>query len=197
LALTMNWKQVQEFARNNSMAMALYNNAAQDYGACRCCLINGFFPGFILGAQAIEKILKAFILLHDNKVNPKSFSHNLTKLVDEVQKNNDYGLARFLPLIRRLQIDYQTRYPDNPCKGASSSTGQLVEIDELIFYLIDQIPLPDEVKFKSGVYSMLFPGNPNSPWHKWISIYNRTLTEFYGNLERRFVEIKNHLSWER
>jgi hypothetical protein len=36
--------------------------ATNDYVACRCCLLNGLFPGLRLGAEAVEKYLKAFVL---------------------------------------------------------------------------------------------------------------------------------------
>jgi hypothetical protein len=64
----MNAIELIEFNTTNMGAIEFQMAATDDYVACRCCLLNGLFPGLRLGAEAVEKLLKSFILF----VNPKT-----------------------------------------------------------------------------------------------------------------------------
>lgn len=48
-----------------------FKQSAEDYAAARCCLLNGLFPGFVMAEQAVEKLIKGFILFMDPGFKPK------------------------------------------------------------------------------------------------------------------------------
>ena len=50
-----------EFNSTYQAAVGFIESATDDYVASRCCLLNGVFPGLRLGAEAVEKYLKAFV----------------------------------------------------------------------------------------------------------------------------------------
>jgi hypothetical protein len=58
----MNASELMHFKRIHHEAVGFMEVATNDYVACHCCLLNGLFPGLRLGAEAVEKYLKAFVL---------------------------------------------------------------------------------------------------------------------------------------
>lgn len=54
------FRELMRYANERSAATLLLRVAAHDYAAARCRLFNGTFEGLVLGAQAIEKTLKAY-----------------------------------------------------------------------------------------------------------------------------------------
>ena len=67
MVFTMTKEDVHSFARENKLAMQFLMVATDDYAGARCCISNSLLVGLVLGAQAVEKYLKAFILF---KINP-------------------------------------------------------------------------------------------------------------------------------
>jgi HEPN domain-containing protein len=60
----------------NANATRLLKAAADDYAAARCLLLNGLVAGGLsMGAQAIEKFLKAYILLKSSARRVRGLSH--------------------------------------------------------------------------------------------------------------------------
>ena len=151
--------QVNQFARENLKAMEFLNIATQDYIAARCCLINGLFSGLVLSAQAVEKYLKAYNLFLTPSKNTRKLSHKVQDLAAEIYSlDPGLELSPHRELIKRLEAHYQTRYPDNLGASTSQSTGEIHEIDTLIILVNKQMPIPLEVKLRSGLYSRLFHG---------------------------------------
>jgi hypothetical protein len=198
--LTLTREQVQNFARNNRGAVFMADVASGDYVACRCCLINGLFSGLVLGAQAVEKFLKAYILLKNPSKNMKAFSHKLMDLTREAESlDSNLDLKGFYPLIDRLSQYYQTRYPDNPNQPSSMTTAELIEIDKLIIYINNHLPMPDEVKYRSGIYARLFSSKDRTaadiiwPEEFWLANQNQAISSILIDLEKRYDEVTQHL----
>jgi hypothetical protein len=72
----MNATELIEFNRSHALAGEFLRFATDDYLACRVCLLNGLFPGLRLGAEAIEKYLKGFVLYADPS-HKKKYLHNI------------------------------------------------------------------------------------------------------------------------
>jgi hypothetical protein len=73
---------MQQFFSANSKATTLLLAAAHDYASARCLLLNGLVGGLAAGAQAIEKFLKAYILLKNPAADVRKLQHSLTDLLD-------------------------------------------------------------------------------------------------------------------
>jgi HEPN domain-containing protein len=124
---------VQDFARHYPSALQLLLSMASDYAAARCLLMNGHFPGLELGARAIEKALKAF-LLFDNPTR-KVRSHSLPQLVNEVAALHPrLNLLQFMPQLQRFRSHFQARYPDSPDGSKCMSTAELEPLDEILVF---------------------------------------------------------------
>ena len=77
----MTFVELLDFNRSNRKAVKFVEAATDDYVSCRCCLINGLFTGLILGAQAVEKYLKAFVLFQDPSIDVRSYNHQIKALI--------------------------------------------------------------------------------------------------------------------
>jgi hypothetical protein len=177
---------VQDFARHYQSALQLLLSMASDYAAARCLLMNGHFPGLELGARAIEKALKAFLLLDNPARKVRSLNHSLPRLVNEVAALHPHlNLLRFMPQLQRFGSHFQARYPDNPDGSKSMSTAELEPLDEVVIFLNENLPIPRNVQSVSGLYGMvaawqLFQRQPGAPlavrvWLAWLTPQNKPL----------------------
>lgn len=179
---------VMDYAYQNQKAMLMIHNAVTDYAAARCLLLNGLFPGLVLGAQAVEKYLKGSILFIDTNKNTRNLSHKLIELKNELQELSQISLEQFVPFLERLEKHYLTRYPDNKDKSTSMSTGELHELDELIIYLNENLAIPEEVKFRSGLYvEMLDTRLTNG---EWLVISNEAFEKIQDRLASKYRDIE-------
>lgn len=146
-------EEMTEFTSSNREAMLYMTAGAQDYAAARCCLINGLFTGLILGAQALEKHMKAMLMFRNPSIPPKSFSHSLSKLADKVTSDGIADLKPYVEVIAKFNAHYQSRYPDNPGRSTSASTAELKQLDEVMDILVAAMPIPRDIALRSGVYT--------------------------------------------
>lgn len=144
---------VMSFAYAHPRAMMLADRGASDYCGARCCLLNGVFSGLELGAQAVEKHLKAMLAFKDPNENPRKFEHNLLPFAQQVESRGIALLSPHFKTLERLQAHYQARYPDNPGQPSTASTAELVEVDVLMNHLLESMPIPREVSLRSGVFA--------------------------------------------
>lgn len=163
MTFTLNRTSLMEFSRSNKAAMLLMDQGTSDYVGCRCCLSNGVFSGLELGAQAVEKHLKAMLLFAKPGNNARSFNHKLPLLVSAVQAEGIADLSGHIETIKKLQGHYQSRYPDNTGKATSASTDELQIIDELMHDILDRMPVPEEVLLRSGVYTRAIASSEGRP----------------------------------
>ena len=176
----MIFAEVKEYADKNNDATRLLDSAAKDYSAARCLLLNGHFPGLQIGAQAIEKTLKAILLFQEPRLEVRKLSHDLNKLLTEADRQfPKLGLLRFKPTTKRFRGHFQSRYPDNSDGIQTRGTGELVQLDELIIYLNENLPCPRNVKYRTGLYATitfsLGLGATVTSWEFWIKERNEVL----------------------
>jgi HEPN domain len=199
--LTLSSEETIRFSGFNQIAMRLHSIASDDYIACRCCIINGLLSqGFILAEQALEKELKSILLLLNPKENIKLFgSHKIEPIIQRIQGLQDLGLTRFQKYGKRLSDIYElSRYPDNKLKDKidnwSISGHELEHIDEFFFYINERSPLPDEIKFRSGIYALVCDKNLNRhPGYHWAMIDNLAYIKREQYLVIRYNDATKHL----
>jgi HEPN domain-containing protein len=106
---------MMQFCSANSDATTLLHTAGHDYAAARCLLLNGLVSsGLVMGAQAIEKFLKAYILLKNPAKAVRQSQHSLTDLLKEAdQLAPSLGLSKYSAAMSRHEDYYRNRYPDN------------------------------------------------------------------------------------
>ena len=99
----------------------------------------------------------------------------------------------------RLEGHFATRYPDNPNQPAKQASSELDEVDEFVFFIEDRMPLPDEVKFRSGLPIWLFIQIEQGPGYvfpqgRWIRERNAAVGTFEPVWEPRFLAVSR---WRR
>lgn len=177
----MTSEQVRGYTRDNAPALLLQQVATDDYSGARCCLLNGPLVGLILAAQAVEKYLKAIILLRDPAYNLRSLNHILSNAVSEATRlETSLDLSRHSSTISSLEQHYNSRYPDNLNQPSIKGTHELVGIDELIIDIVEQIPLPIDIKHRTGLYACVCSSRERKgspfPDEIWITKSNAALT---------------------
>lgn len=178
MGFSLNQDELNNFARSNKEAMILMFRGTSDYVGCRCCLLNSVFSGLELGAQAVEKHLKAMFLfaLPESKV--RGFGHNLQTLVVLVGEKGIADLSSHMETITQLHSHYQARYPDNPNRPSFASTEELYKIDELMLDILEKMPVPEEILLRSGVYSRVLQSSEGRPVfadEQWLLANNHRL----------------------
>jgi len=180
--------------------MLMADTAVRDYTGCRCCLINGLLVGLVLGTQTVEKLLKAYIILLDTTQNPRRFAHRVIDLAHRAEAlDRHLDISEFYPLFDRLEQYYQTRYHDNANQPNNMTTAELIEIDKLVICLNEHLPMPDEIKYRSGIYARLFISKERNldpsmfPDEVWLTKQNESIANISDNLEKRYFEVKQHL----
>lgn len=195
MPFTLDRTTLMKFSRLNQAAMLLMHRGTSDYVGCRCCLLNGVFSGLELGAQAVEKHLKAMLLFAEPGSNARSFNHKLPLLVKAIHEKRIADLSGHLETIEKLQSHYQARYPDNPGKATSASTGELQSIDSLMGDILEGMPVPEEVMLRSGVYVRAIASSEGTivfPDEKWLLVNNSSLAAKVPFLVHRNNEWLRH-----
>ena len=103
--------------------------------------------------------MKATILFKDSTYSFKKIKHGIIDLTAVLNKNFSYALSEYNDLLRRLELHYNYRYPDNSDKSSSRSSGEIVEIDRLYFFLLDKLNIPDFLKYRNIIFEYLFSEN--------------------------------------
>ena len=191
-------KDVMSFCHKNQYATMMFYNAGDDYIASRCCLLNGLLqPGLGLACQSIEKILKSFIYLEAaTKTKLKGNNkHNPFKLKEELKKIKNYKLDKFDDLLKNLFDYYQERYYDNKTSVNGMSNSELDKIDELWVYLVENLPMPDEVKYRLKFFGDLFEEGTRKYYlnYHWATISNKALTSNYSKWNNLYKKVVKHL----
>jgi hypothetical protein len=174
------WRAHIEFGKAHASAMQMLRVATQDYAAARCLLLNGLFTGLGVGAQTIEKFLKAYILFFDPDRKVRRLKHSLLDLLDEVNLiAPQLELIQFREVVERFEKHYAARYPDDPKRSISMTTADLVHLDRIVVLLSDHMLCPRHVKYRSGIFALIsFPlDHPNlsRPDSHWVVERNEAL----------------------
>lgn len=208
--LKLSRNDVAIYCRENYKIVSLYSIASDDYIASRCCFYNSLTEqSYVLACQAIEKALKATLLcLNPNENLLKFNNHKLIPLINRIESFGNYNFQNHLKIASKLWETYEMfRYPDNKLKGIYKrySYGEEDEmdlIDSFFLELIELIKIPNEVKFRSGLYVSLCNDtiyeniNQQKYWENqkyWITHRNKTLANKVKELKDKFLLVKNHL----
>ena len=188
-----------QFARDHQKAMMFQLQAAHDYVAARCLLLNGLIGcGLALGAQAIEKFLKAHLLFRDPTQRVKRLDHKLPELMTVVsQLAPELSLQQFAPVAEKFLKHYNTRYPDNPNASSAMTAGDLVELDEFVIFLNKEMPCPRNVKYRSGLYALVTTSFDKQavvwPWERWIKEDNKALAPLLSQIAAEYAAVIEEL----
>jgi hypothetical protein len=198
MALSLTRADVEEYSRKNQYAMMMFMGAGSDYIASRCCILNTLFAGFRLASEAVEKILKAHIFLVTGEKTKLRGNdrHNPYLLKQELNTvRQDRRLDTFDALLLKLYDHYQSRYFDNRVTGKGASGDELIQIDELFIYLVETLPVSDEVKYRTAFIAHLCEANDRQVWrnHYWAVERNQTLQPKIPQIERTYREVFEHL----
>ena len=192
----MDARELFEFDRINTKATEFAMAATDDYAACRCCLLNGLFPGLRLGSEAVEKYLKAFVLYVDRSHNVRQYEHKIKEIASVASKlNPGFEPMQYSNVIDRLEMHYRQRYPDVPNFNRGASTAELVGIDEFVLYICDSLPIPEVPKFRSYGYFFFVccPWTPRDPYKEWLERDNVTLGRVRSSLMQRYEAMEKEL----
>jgi hypothetical protein len=186
----------RKFLDENSNVSKLLLTAALDYSSARCLLLNFLVSGGLAaGAQAIEKFLKAYILLNDPTKKIWSFKHRLTGVLNEVdQLWPRLELSRYSVLTDRFERHYRTRY--DPFASGPMVSAEIFELDEFIMFLNDNLPMPLDAKYRTGLYALVtfsLNGGTVTPWEKWIKERNQALALRWPQIEADFLAVLKRL----
>lgn len=192
------FQEMMEFGKAHAAGSWLLYAATDDYASARCLCLNLLFPGLVLGAQAAEKFLKAFLLLANPKLDVRRMGHSLPKLLSAANAlAPQLSLQRFEAFAHKFQSHYQSRYPDNPGAFASKSTGDRAELDEFVIFLNENLPCPITFKYRSGFYaavtSSLDFAKRITPKEKWIKENNRHLAPVLPRIAEEYAAVQQAL----
>lgn len=169
--------------------------SVEDYLAARCLLLSNIFVGLTLGHEAVEKVMKALLILED-VVYPKS-CHKLVTLAKLLVDKNSVKyefLCHETEFIGRLEKHYAWRYYDGKPKERSQnkSPSELHEIDSvyLVLYKCYVDFLPKEHKFGNFLASYLFaPGLIEyTNWAELLLADNEVLKGCVREWEKEFIK---------
>jgi hypothetical protein len=198
MLLTLSRQDIADFSHKNQYALMMFMDAGFDYIAARCCILNMLHSGFRLASDAVEKLLKAHIFLATaarTKLHRKDL-HNPYALKQELNSLRfDKRLDSYDDLLRKLYDHFEGRYFDNPVSGKGASSEELAQIDGLFMYLVETLPMPDEVKYRSSFLASLCDENSRTYWknYYWAVERNPTLQAKMPQIEQTYQEVLKHL----
>jgi hypothetical protein len=194
------FQELMRFGKEHSRATLLMRVAAHDYAAARCLLFNGMFEGLVLGAQAIEKVLKSYQLFDHPKLSRKTLNHHsLPMLLNQASvRFPQLPLEQFAPLIEKFTQYYKTRYPDNSGVPESKTTGDVRGLDEVVIFLSENIPCPRNVKYRVGIYPLITFSFESrraemTTWEMWIKHDNRALSPLLPRINLEYAAVMKTL----
>lgn len=137
--------------------------AVEDYLGARCLLLNNIFVGLTLSHEAVEKLMKALLILENIK--PQKF-HNLEKLSELLLKKNSSKyeiLDNQKEFIKRLDQHYGWRYYDGDItkRSQSKSPEDLQPLDNLWIALHEIYAdfIPENFRYRTYLFAYLFDKN--------------------------------------
>ncbi|GAB5546994.1 MAG: hypothetical protein SangKO_067540 [Sandaracinaceae bacterium] len=150
-------EQLAEFLRQNRDAWQLAWKAREDYKLARIGMACGAWSAFEMGEQAVEKLLKSYVVFKEPEVKLKALGHDTTACLDAALR---HGLAATDELVRtaeRLRDLYRRRYPGTPDTPRSLSTGEMHDLDRAMFEIWDNFePLQPDYYYVSGLLVDLY-----------------------------------------
>lgn len=137
--------------------------AVEDYLGARCLLLNNIFVGLTLAHEAVEKLMKALLILEN--IRPQK-SHSLERLFGLLLKKNSskYELLNDQQeFIKRLDQHYGWRYYDGDItkRSQSKSPEDLQPLDDVWIALHENYTdfLPEIFRYRTYLFAYLFDKN--------------------------------------
>lgn len=137
--------------------------AVEDYLGARCLLLNNIFVGLTLAHEAVEKLMKALLILEN--IQPQK-SHNLEKLSELLLNKNSSKyeiLNNQKEFVKRLDQHYSWRYYDGDITKQSQikSPEDLQPIDNLWIALHEMYAdfIPENFRYRTYLFAYLFDKN--------------------------------------
>jgi hypothetical protein len=98
-------------------------------------------------------------------------------------------------LLRKLHNHFLSRYFDNEVGDRGASGGELPKIDELFVYLVESLPMPEEVKYRSAFFSQICDETARRYWrtYQWAMQDNQALHSKIESIERKYQQVLTHL----
>jgi len=170
--------------------------AVDDYLAARCLLLNNIFVGLTLGHEAIEKLMKALLILEEVEFPQKCHElPTLTKLLAGKDSIKYKFLSSNRKFMDRLDKHYAWRYYDGDIKKRSKtkSPTELHPIDSVWIKLHECYMdfLPKNYKFGTYLISYLFtPGiREHTNWPQFLLMDNRALKGSVSDWKKGFIKL--------
>ena len=182
-------------AKTISEANKYVMSAVEDYLGARCLLLNNVFVGLTLAHEAVEKMMKAILILENIKFQKL---HDLEKLTDLLLKNNSEKY-KFLKdqkdFVKRLDQHYSWRYYDGDItkRSQNKSPEDLNPLDVLWVALYEQYTkfIPKTFQYHTYLCAYLFNKNLKEylNWGKILRKSNNALRGKLGLWECEYKKI--------
>src|SRR5687767_11309493 len=144
-----------EFTRQNKDAGKFAYKASEDYLLARLGMSDALWSSFEMATQAVEKLLKAYLLFTDSSLSGKAenvrkaiaararlrgrtqeLGHDVAAALELAKENGLPGSPDLEGRILRINAYYERRYPNGGWLG-SLSTGEITDVDEAVFEIWD------------------------------------------------------------
>jgi hypothetical protein len=177
------------FIEGHGDALHFTDTALEDYLLARFGISNLLLSGFELGTQAVEKLLKAFLLFSDPTFGKKEknvlrairararelgrteqLAHDVVAALDLAEKSGFSSSPGIKDRMERINAYYLKRYPSGGALGGlrSLSTADVHDLDEAVFEIWDAFKnLNAEYYYTSGILRDVYGMALNGPLPWW------------------------------
>lgn len=144
--------ELREFLRENQRGWKLAWKAREDYKLARLGMVSGAWSAFEMGEQAVEKLLKSFIVFRDPSAKVRELGHDTTACLEAACAAGLTASEDLERTAERLRELYRRRYPDIPGAPQSLSTGEVHALDRAVFEIWDGVEaIQSDYYFVSGL----------------------------------------------
>jgi hypothetical protein len=163
-------KATRVWVSENKALLEMHEIAIEDYVTSRHAVLDlGLLrTGLTLAAQAIEKLLKCYLLAAGLTVEDiwKKYGHKIQSLLEKAHETSSQkDLLSYSSFCKELEKWYNSRYPDSSNPASQWMRSAIPDFDKFVCYLEEHMPIPPEVthlKFGGGEMG-----------HQWSSVFVR------------------------
>ena len=195
----MTREQFAEYARDNQYATMMLMGASLDYVACRCCSLNKLHSGFRLASEAVVETPEGVHLCGNSGPSPRcrgDARHNPYLLKQElIGVHPDHKLDSFDDLLRSCTTISRADITTIQRPAKEPLSDELDQIDDLFVYLMEALPMPDEVKYRCRFFDDLCDVELRGYWrnYHWATESNRALQGKMESIEHKYKQVFEHL----
>jgi len=169
--------------------------AVDDYLGARCLLLNNIFVGLTLAHEAVEKLMKALLVLEGAAPGK---SHSLAKLA-ELLIQKDSRKYKFLngqrEFTRRLDQHYSWRYYDSDItKRSQSRSAEDLYLFDVLWIALHKLYmdfLPEDVRFRTIFLCYLLDEKLKgyTDWGKILQADNQAIENDIASWKTKYKKI--------